>query len=74
MLVGWLSDRAWVSSIALYSVCMVICDLVTALVPLVSSYPGILGLSAAYGFCISANFYQLDQLLLLKSVFDNVLL
>ena len=54
--VGWLSDQPWVSSIALYSLCMVICGLVTAIIPLLSSYPGILALSAAYGFCISANY------------------
>ena len=67
VLVGWLSDQSWVSSIALYSVCMVICDLVTALVPLVSKYPGILGLSAAYGFCISAN-YSLTSPILVELV------
>ena len=67
VLVGWLSDQSWVSSIALYSVCMVICGLVTALVPLVSSYPGILGLSAAYGFCISAN-YSLTSPILVELV------
>jgi len=54
--VGWLSDQEWVSSITLYSVCMCICGLVTAIIPLVSSYPLILALSAAYGFCISANY------------------
>ena len=59
--VGWLSDQSWVSSLGLYSLCMLICGLVTALVPFVSSYPGVLALSAAYGFCISAN-YRRDQI------------
>ena len=65
--VGWLSDQPWVSSIALYSLCMVICGLVTSIIPLLSSYPGILALSAAYGFCISAN-YSLTSPILVELV------
>ena len=56
VVVGWLSDQAWVSSTALYSACMLVCGLVTALIPLASSYPLVLALSAVYGFCISANY------------------
>ena len=65
--VGWLSDQPWVSSIALYSTCMVICGLVTAIIPFISSYPGILALSASYGFCISAN-YSLTSPILVELV------
>ena len=54
--VGWLSDQKYISSIGLYSVCMLVCGTVTAIIPLVTSYPLILSLSAAYGFCISANY------------------
>ena len=49
VVVGWLSDQAWVSSTALYSACMLVCGLVTALIPLASSYPLVLALSAVYG-------------------------
>ena len=35
---------------------MLVCGTVTAIIPLVSSYPIILALSACYGFCISANY------------------
>ena len=35
---------------------MLICGAATAIIPFVTSYPVILALSAAYGFCISANY------------------
>jgi len=54
--VGWLSDQKYISSIGLYAVCMLICGAATAIIPFVTSYPVILALSAAYGFCISANY------------------
>ena len=54
--VGWLSDQKYISSIGLYAVCMLLCGLVTAIIPLISSFPIILSLSAGYGFCISANY------------------
>ena len=54
--VGWLSDQSRVSSLVLYAVCMLLCGLVTAIIPFLQSYPSILTLSAAYGFCISANY------------------
>ena len=54
--VGWLSDQKWVSSLVLYAVCMLVCGLVTAIIPFLSSYPTILALSALYGFAISANY------------------
>ena len=54
--VGWLSDQKCVSSLVLYAVCMLVCGLVTAIIPFLSSYPSILSLSAIYGFAISANY------------------
>eukprot|EP00092_Neocalanus_flemingeri_P033202 GFUD01036108.1.p1 GENE.GFUD01036108.1~~GFUD01036108.1.p1 ORF type:complete len:866 (+),score=215.26 GFUD01036108.1:359-2956(+) len=56
VLVGWLSDQAWVSSLTLYAICMCVCGIVTALIPFVHSYSMVLVLSAFYGFCISANY------------------
>ena len=54
--VGWLSDQKCVSSLVLYAVCMLVCGLVTAIIPFLSSYPSILSLSAIYGFAIAANY------------------
>ena len=54
--VGWLSDQKCVSSLVLYAVCMLVCGLVTAIIPFLSSYPTILTLSATYGFAIAANY------------------
>ena len=62
--VGWLSDQKWVSSIFLYMVCMLVCGLVTAIIPLLSSYPAILSLSAIYGFCIAANYSLTSPILI----------
>jgi len=56
VLVGWLSDQPWMSSLTLYAVCMCVCGIVTALIPFVKSYSLILVLSAFYGLCISANY------------------
>ncbi len=62
-MVGWLSDQPWVCSTTLYTTCMLLCGLVTAIIPFTSSYPLILFLSAVYGFCISANYSLTSPLL-----------
>merc|ERR1712106_980691 len=56
VLVGWLSDQPWMSSLTLYAMCMCVCGFVTALIPFVKSYSMVLVLSAFYGFFISANY------------------
>merc|ERR1712106_122003 len=56
VLVGWLSDQPWMSSLTLYAMCMCVCGFVTALIPYVKSYSMVLVLSAFYGFFISANY------------------
>ena len=43
VLVGWVGDQVWVSTPVLYAICMFCCGLSTALIPLVSSYPLVLG-------------------------------
>jgi len=65
--VGWLADMPRVSTPALYAACMLVCGIVTAIVPAVSSYPAILLLSALYGLCISAN-YSLTSPILVELV------
>jgi len=56
VLVGWLSDQPWVSSITLYAMCMCVCGVVTAIIPFVKTNSTVLILSAFYGFFISANY------------------
>lgn len=56
VIVGWVADLPWVNSNLLYACCMLVCGLVTAVIPLVSSYALILVLSGIYGLCISANY------------------
>jgi len=56
VLVGWLSDQPWMSSITLYAMCMCVCGVVTAIIPFVKSNSTVLILSAFYGFFISANY------------------
>jgi len=67
VLVGWVADLPWVSSNALYASCMLVCGVVTALIPFTSSYPMVLMLSAMYGLCISAN-YSLTSPILVELV------
>jgi len=56
VLVGWLSDQPWMSSITLYAMCMCVCGVVTAIIPFVKTNSTVLILSAFYGFFISANY------------------
>jgi len=67
LMVGWLGDQQWASFYLVYAVCMICCAVSTALMPLIDSYPIILGLSAVYGFCISAN-YSLTSPILVELV------
>jgi len=67
VVVGWVADQPSVSSHVLYAVCMVVCGLVTAVIPCVKSYPLILILSATYGLCISAN-YSLTSPILVELI------
>ena len=67
VLVGWVADLPWVNSNLLYASCMMVCGLVTAIVPFVQSYQLILVLSALYGLCISAN-YSLTSPILVELV------
>jgi len=67
VVVGWVADQPWVSSHVLYAACMLVCGLVTAVIPCVKSYPLILILSATYGLCISAN-YSLTSPILVELI------
>lgn len=67
VVVGWVADQPWVSSHVLYAICMLVCGLVTAVIPCVKSYPLILVLSATYGLCISAN-YSLTSPILVELI------
>ena len=44
LMVGWIGDKDWMSSSLLYAACMLCCALATALMPLVNSYPQLLGI------------------------------
>ena len=67
VVVGWVADLPWVSSHGLYAACMVVCGVVTAVIPCVKSYPLVLILSATYGLCISAN-YSLTSPILVELI------
>jgi len=67
LLVGWVGDKSWMSSSLLYAACMLCCAIATAIMPLVTEYSHLLGLSAVYGFCISAN-YSLTSPILVELV------
>jgi len=63
VLVGWLSDQPWMSSIVLYSGCMCVCGVVTSIIPFMSDNSYVLALSALYGLFISANYSLTSPLL-----------
>ena len=43
VMVGWVGDQSWVSTPLLYAACMACCAVSTALMPLIDSYPLLLG-------------------------------
>ena len=43
VIVGWFGDRSWMSTPCLYALCMLCCGISSALIPLCSSYPLVLG-------------------------------
>ncbi|XP_037093660.1 monocarboxylate transporter 12-like [Pollicipes pollicipes] len=56
LLIGYVGDRPWASSTALYVACMLGCGVATLLLPSCPSYSALVAASAVFGFCISANY------------------
>lgn len=67
IVLGWMGDRKSVNANAVYAVCMGLCGLVTALVPLFSDYFTLSFLAGAFGLFIAAN-YSLTSIILVELI------
>ncbi|XP_058452144.1 uncharacterized protein LOC131430898 isoform X2 [Malaya genurostris] len=64
---GWMGDRKSVNATLTYAICMGLCGLVTALVPLFSDYISLSCLAGAFGLFIAAN-YSLTSIILVELI------
>lgn len=67
IVLGWMGDRKSVNANFTYAVCMGLCGLVTALVPLFSDYIALSVLAGAFGLFIAAN-YSLTSIILVELI------
>ncbi|KFB52070.1 AGAP001782-PA-like protein [Anopheles sinensis] len=64
---GWMGDRKSVNPIYTYALCMALCGLVTALVPLFRDYTSLSVLAGGFGLFIAAN-YSLTSIILVELI------
>lgn len=67
ILLGWAGDWQWVDAGCVYACCMLLCGCVTAVVPLLTSYPALCAASGAFGLFIAAN-YSLTSIILVELI------
>ncbi|XP_065095823.1 uncharacterized protein LOC135717608 isoform X2 [Ochlerotatus camptorhynchus] len=67
IVLGWMGDRKSVNANLTYAVCMGLCGLVTALVPLFTDYTELSFLAGAFGLFIAAN-YSLTSIILVELI------
>ncbi|XP_026729145.1 monocarboxylate transporter 10-like [Trichoplusia ni] len=67
ILLGWVGDFAWVNASMVYAGCMVLCGLVTLVMPLLHSYGALAAASGAFGAAIAAN-YSLTSIILVEQI------
>ncbi|XP_069358645.1 monocarboxylate transporter 9-like [Maniola hyperantus] len=67
IILGWIGDWECVNASLVYAVCMILCGLVTVVVPLLSTYIGLAAASGAFGAFIAAN-YSLTSIILVEQI------
>nr|XP_021193834.2 uncharacterized protein LOC110378771 [Helicoverpa armigera]XP_021193835.2 uncharacterized protein LOC110378771 [Helicoverpa armigera]XP_021193836.2 uncharacterized protein LOC110378771 [Helicoverpa armigera] len=67
ILLGWVGDFQCVNASIVYAGCMVVCGLVTLLMPLLRSYAALGAASGAFGAAIAAN-YSLTSIILVEQI------
>ncbi|KAM3960620.1 monocarboxylate transporter 9 [Aphomia sociella] len=67
ILLGWVGDFEHVNASLVYAGCMVLCGLVTSLIPLLTSYASLGAASGAFGAFIAAN-YSLTSIILVEQI------
>ncbi|KAI5652167.1 major facilitator superfamily domain-containing protein [Phthorimaea operculella] len=67
IVLGWVGDFESVSASLVYAVCMVLCGLVTLLMPLLTDYFSLASASGLFGMFIAAN-YSLTSIILVEQI------
>lgn len=67
ILLGWIGDWECVNASLIYAICMVLCGLVTALLPLLTSYSALAAAAGSFGGFIAAN-YSLTSIILVEMI------
>ncbi|XP_075973959.1 monocarboxylate transporter 14-like [Anticarsia gemmatalis] len=67
ILLGWVGDWECVNASIVYATCMVLCGLVTMIMPLLGTYFSLASASGAFGACIAAN-YSLTSIILVQQI------
>uniref|UniRef100_A0AAG5CPY1 Major facilitator superfamily (MFS) profile domain-containing protein n=1 Tax=Anopheles atroparvus TaxID=41427 RepID=A0AAG5CPY1_ANOAO len=67
IVLGWMGDRKSVNANYTYAICMALCGLVTALVPLFKDYTSLSVLAGGFGLFIAAN-YSLTSIILVELI------
>ncbi|XP_004926421.2 monocarboxylate transporter 9 [Bombyx mori] len=67
ILLGWVGDWKCVNPVLVYAGCMLLCGLVTVLMPLLTSYLSLAAAAGAFGAFIAAN-YSLTSIILVEQI------
>ncbi|CAH0723088.1 unnamed protein product, partial [Brenthis ino] len=67
ILLGWVGDWQCVNPSLVYAGCMVLCGIVTLIMPLLTTYLGLAAASGAFGAFIAAN-YSLTSIILVEQI------
>ncbi|XP_052869576.1 uncharacterized protein LOC128275200 [Anopheles cruzii] len=67
VVLGWMGDRKSVNANYTYAICMALCGIVTALVPLFHDYTHLSALAGGFGLFIAAN-YSLTSIILVELI------
>jgi len=64
---GWVGDKTWISANHVYAICMVLCGIATAAIPLFTDFSIIGVIAAVFGLFIGAN-YSLTSIIVVELI------
>jgi MFS family permease len=67
IVLGWAGDRPQLNAGMIYALCMAMCGIMTAFIPLLSSYTGLCIATGGFGLSIAAN-YSLTSIILVELI------
>ncbi|KAJ0177490.1 hypothetical protein K1T71_007499 [Dendrolimus kikuchii] len=67
IILGWVGDWECVNPSLVYAFCMILCGLITLIMPLLSTYLGLASAAGAFGAFIAAN-YSLTSIILVEQI------